>query len=119
MNGFINRNIKYGDFTVQDKANLVEIFVTHQSTLYSLYQVIFPKSTHVEKMYSNLSTIDQAIGTAASQKVAPEEQPCMDEMASYTDLLNGDLMTSIMSTGKRHSTIEGELERSMMRGGDN
>lgn len=34
-------------------------------------------------------------------------------------MLNGDLMTSIMSTGKRHSSVEGKLERSMLRGSDN
>ena len=33
LNEFINQRIKLSDFTVDDKHNLVELFVTHKRTL--------------------------------------------------------------------------------------
>ena len=42
LNEFINQRIKLSDFTVDDKHNLVELFVTHKRTLMQIYQSIFP-----------------------------------------------------------------------------
>ena len=57
LNEFINQRIKLSDFTVDDKHNLVELFVTHKRTLMQIYQSIFPGTTNMERKYENLSTI--------------------------------------------------------------
>ena len=41
LNAFINMKVKYSDFNAADKANLVELFVTHQKTLMHIYMSIF------------------------------------------------------------------------------
>ena len=42
LNDFIHSKVKLTDFTAQDKQNLVELFVTHQKTLKSVYLAAFP-----------------------------------------------------------------------------
>ena len=37
LNDFIQSKVRLADFTLVDKANLVEIFVTHQKTLMAIY----------------------------------------------------------------------------------
>ena len=46
--------VKYSDFNVADKANLVELFVTHQNTLRHIYMSIFPQTTNIDRNYENL-----------------------------------------------------------------
>ena len=55
LNQFISQQIKWTDFTTEDKLNLVELFVTHQSTLIAIYKALFPKTTNVERSYENFS----------------------------------------------------------------
>lgn len=44
--------MKYTDFTSSDKANFVEIFVTHHESLTHFYDVLFPRN-HLDTMKSN------------------------------------------------------------------
>jgi len=49
LNQYVHQQIKWTDFTVEDKMNMMELFVTHETTLKSIHQVIFPKSTTFDK----------------------------------------------------------------------
>ena len=95
LNDYINRSVKYTDFTAADKANLVEIFVTHQNTLVQLYSAVFPQSTNLEKNYTNLSVIEKS--TLENRKMSmglQEGDSVLGDTALYQDLLDGDILPS-------------------------
>ena len=60
---------------------MVELFVTHQKTLQTLYTILFPQTTNVERKYQNLNITDRN-GTEYQRLSAGEERV---NTSSYLD----------------------------------
>ena len=42
LRNFVSEKVKYNDFNDQDKSDMVEMFVTHPTSLLRFYEAIFP-----------------------------------------------------------------------------
>ena len=85
LNEYINSRIKISDFTVADKANLVELFVTHQRTLMQIYMSIFPQTQNIDRKYENLNVTH----LSTAQPVTASDP--LNDPSLYLELLEGDI----------------------------
>ena len=114
LSAFIKKSVKYSDFTAADKANLVEIFVTHEKTLVHLYSNIFAQSTKVEKKYNNLKVSEKSAIEQRNVSMRLEEGDfLLNEAAIYTELLNGDVDSSLLiKRNSSSSMLDDTIDRS-------
>lgn len=92
LNEFINSKIKLADFTTADKANLVELFVTHQKTLMSIYFSLFPNTVNIDRKYDNLSLTSKDVKPGELHRNSSAQQDDMlGDQRMYNELLEGDL----------------------------
>ena len=92
LNEFIQSKVKITDFTSADKQNLVELFVTHQKTLMSIYFSIFPNTVNIDKKYENLNLSQSNVMTADQRRFSSSNaDDILGDQRLYDELLDGNL----------------------------
>ena len=77
---------------------MVELFVTHQKTLQTVYTILFPQTSNIDKKYQNLNITDKSSVDYLQRVSAGEERvntsSFLDDPSLFQELLQGDLYQS-------------------------